>query len=232
MKKKAKQFLPNGFSLSNLLMGFISIIFTTKGEYYAAAVSVLAAMVLDCMDGRIARRFGVTSNMGKELDSLCDIVSFGVAPALLAYQTGLAAVGFWGLAAAALFPVCGAYRLASFNMQKQMPYFTGIPITAAGGTVVSLVISSKNLESFLCVVFLFALSFLMVSNIRYPNFKKINNPQLYKGFVIMGLLASIIISVKYTPGEVMFLVLTAYAASGVVMHIYSKTALRLEKEKA
>ena len=133
-----KKHIPNMLTLGNLLCGFLSIGCIITGDLRNATILIFIALMLDALDGRVARILGVSNEMGKELDSLADIVSFGVAPAFLAVHTYFNGFGQVGLLIAGLFPLFGAYRLARFNITDQaesVKYFKGIPITLAGGIV-------------------------------------------------------------------------------------------------
>ncbi|WP_242848943.1 CDP-diacylglycerol--serine O-phosphatidyltransferase [Syntrophomonas palmitatica] len=124
---------------------------------------------MDGMDGRIARRFNSTSEFGRELDSLCDLVSFGVAPAVLLYAQVLDYhTGWLGLLAAVFYIGCGAYRLARFNVLKIDDYFVGIPITLAGALMAFVSIGAQTLGFIFTIISLLIVSFLMISTIRIP----------------------------------------------------------------
>lgn len=161
----------NTVTLINIVFGSLSLISTLHGNHKAAALFILLAVVMDGMDGRIARKFGISSEMGKELDSLCDLVSFGVAPALLLYSQVMFIFPYmFGLIAAVLYIVCGAFRLARFNVLNIKEYFVGIPITLAGTLLafVSLLASFISVNLILIVVVF--LSYMMISNIKVPKF--------------------------------------------------------------
>ena len=132
--------IPNLFTLGNLYSGFLSIGYASLGYYKSVAILVLIGMMLDSLDGRVARLLRVDSQMGKELDSLADVVTFGATPAVLMYYTSFSNYGIIGLYIAGLFPLFGAYRLARFNVtpsSTSMKYFTGVPITAREGLSLS-----------------------------------------------------------------------------------------------
>lgn len=206
---------PNFLTLGNLVMGVLSIILIFEGQYQGAAYILLFAMVFDGLDGRTARLLGVQSDFGKELDSLCDVVSFGVAPALLIYRLSLAQFGVIGLAATLIFPCCGALRLARFNIiSGSSKYFTGIPITAAGGTVAALSLwTGPNFAVSSLPIILLALSYLMISKIKYPNFKG-----LQLGVTKSAVLALIIIiAIILTEGKLILYMLSSYALLGIVL---------------
>lgn len=159
----------NFITLLNIVFGSTSLIYTMNKDYKMAAIFILLAVIMDGLDGRVARRLQTSSDMGKELDSICDIVSFGVAPALLIYsQVLFSHFNSLGLACALIFIVCGAYRLARFNVLNISGYFVGVPITIAGCLLAlgSLVIA--YLPPIVILLIVLALSFLMISNIRIP----------------------------------------------------------------
>jgi len=166
----SKRLIPNIITLSNMILGILSLRYTMNGLYKEAAVSVLFAMVLDGMDGRLARHLNVTSDFGKELDSLSDLVSFGVAPALLTYSSVLLNYKFFGLMISIIFVLCGAVRLARFNVLNIKEYFVGIPITFAGPLMAIFVLLSNNLPVVFFPVLMLILAALMVSNIKVPKY--------------------------------------------------------------
>jgi CDP-diacylglycerol--serine O-phosphatidyltransferase len=180
--RRGASILPSLFTTGNLFLGFWAIVRTIHGQYAEAAPLIFWAILLDVLDGRIARMTGTTSEFGAELDSLADVVSFGVAPALLAYSWGFAALPRVGWLVAFLFVVCGALRLARFNVQKSSVdgrYFVGLPIPAAAAPVAALVnvspapVDAKT-HAVVWLALLIVLSFLMVSTFRYTSFKKID----------------------------------------------------------
>ena len=141
--KKGIYILPNLFTLGNMLCGFYSIISTIEGRFHHAAVAIFIAALADGLDGKIARLTKTCSRFGVEFDSLADLVSFGVAPALLIYIWALRPYQRVGWLAAFLFVICGALRLARFNVQvytSENKYFTGLPIPAAATTIASFVL--------------------------------------------------------------------------------------------
>ncbi|API92163.1 CDP-diacylglycerol--serine O-phosphatidyltransferase [Virgibacillus pantothenticus] len=172
--------IPNLFTLGNLYCGFLSISYAGSSQYKNAAILILIGMMLDSMDGRLARMLHVESPLGKELDSLADIVTFGVAPSLLIYYTLFLNSGWIGLAICGLFPLFGAYRLARFNIcskEDSMEHFIGVPITAAGGILAILTLFSGFIPSIVTIVIFTALCYLMVSSIKIPSFKKVPLPR-------------------------------------------------------
>jgi CDP-diacylglycerol---serine O-phosphatidyltransferase len=185
--------IPNLFTLLNLFCGFLSIMYSAQGDYKNAAILILIGMMLDSMDGRIARMLHVESDFGKELDSLADIVVFGVAPAMMAYYAYFSDFGKAGMAVAGLFPLFGAYRLARFNinaLKSSLKYFTGVPITAGGGLLTLLTLFHGKMPGYIFVIAFFVICYLMVSTIKIPSLKEIPLPKygiiitLFLGYAI------------------------------------------------
>jgi CDP-diacylglycerol--serine O-phosphatidyltransferase len=168
-----KSFIPNALTASNLVFGMFSIFATYQGQYNAAALLIFAAMIADGLDGRAARYFGVSSEFGKELDSLCDAGSFGVAPAFLIYAFTLKDFGWLGGLVAAAFATCGALRLARFNIMTGVikGYFLGLPIPAGGCVVATFVMMGLKPASYYVLIMVAVVAYLMVSTVKYPDFK-------------------------------------------------------------
>lgn len=205
--------IPNLFTLGNLAAGFTSLIFTEHSQFELAAVAILVGALLDGLDGRIARLQGVTSPMGKELDSLADVVSFGAAPALLMYVLDLQYLGAAGAAVAILFVVCAGFRLARFNLGTPPGYFVGLPSTAAGMLVASFVIYGAKLRSPFYPVLALTLAVLMVSRLPYRDFKRINLRQLRFSKLFLILVAASAVAL-INPQKFLFLPLTVYLLYG------------------
>lgn len=201
--------IPNMFTLGNLYCGFLSIGFAANGQFKNAAILILIGMMLDSMDGRLARMLKADSALGKELDSLADIVTFGVAPSFLVYYTYFFKFGLLGFAVAGLFPLFGAYRLARFNIssdKSSLNYFIGVPITAAGGILALLTLFGGKLPEIITTVIFTALCFLMVSNIRIPSLKEIPLPKY--GTIVTIFLGSLLY-VTYKGGQFPYLIYIA-----------------------
>lgn len=170
-----KNALPNLFTLSNLSFGLLSLVMTYEGNYKLACFLILAAGIIDRYDGRIARYFNVSSDLGKELDSLSDLVSFGVAPSILLFNMfQFIDLGIIGYILLLIFPLAGAYRLARYNASSFDGVFTGIPITAAGAFMALYALlysgnSSKNPLG-ITIILLVLMSYLMVSNYKFKKF--------------------------------------------------------------
>lgn len=165
-----KQTVPALFTMGNLCFGITAIIFAFQGEINTAAWFILAAAFLDGVDGRVARRLEVAGDLGKQLDSLADLVSFGIAPGLLAWMMQLSNLGLVGYAFVLFFAVCGAYRLARFNIKQFSGAFEGVPITIAGGLVALSTFWGQQVPVWFYPLFLLSLGYLMVSKIRVPKF--------------------------------------------------------------
>lgn len=215
--------LPNLLTTANIFFGFLAIIQAIKGEYQFAAYAIVAAAVFDQLDGRVARLTHSTSQFGAEYDSLCDLVSFGVAPALLLYLWALHPFGRIGWVISFLFAACGALRLARFNVQKNIiekSYFQGLPIPMAAGIVASSVLFYTDLQidpigSWLLLSMAALLAFVMVSNFRYRSFKDIDLKQRLPFHYLVG--AVLLLTIVVLRHEVMiFVVFLSYAVLGAV----------------
>jgi CDP-diacylglycerol--serine O-phosphatidyltransferase len=161
--------IPSLFTLANLLFGFLAILWTMNGQYRIAAGLIILSALMDSMDGKVARKLSVSSDFGKELDSLSDMVSFGVAPAILTYKVLLEAnLGYWGIMIAAAFALCGAIRLARFNVLNITTHFVGVPITFAGGFMALLVLFYKLIFWAIYPVAMVLLAYMMVSTFKVP----------------------------------------------------------------
>ncbi|WP_068965884.1 CDP-diacylglycerol--serine O-phosphatidyltransferase [Desulfosporosinus sp. BG] len=169
--------IPSIFTLANLLFGFLALIWVLEGNFTLAAAMILLSVLMDSLDGKVARRLSVSSDFGKELDSLSDLVSFGVAPAILTYQAilqphHLSYVRYIGLGIAIIFALCGAVRLARFNMLNITSYFVGVPITFAGGFMALLMFLRNMMPWYIYPASMVILAFLMVSTFKVPKLSK------------------------------------------------------------
>lgn len=232
----------------SLYMGISSIFASFAGEFSTAALFILIAIVFDMLDGFVARLTRSVSEFGKELDSLCDAVSFGVAPAVLIYigylkESGAAAdvVDPVGSTVAIVFAICAVLRLARFNVYQstQREYFTGLPSPAAGGTVAAFVLFTQYFE--LQVAFwvltplTLLLSYLMVSNVRYPKDKLksfILAPRSAFRFLALFVIGIAVIHYArlYSPAILLFPLASAYVILGVVETLYYRSTRRLTRE--
>lgn len=191
--RKSVYILPNLLTTGGLFFGFFAIIAALTGRYEEGALAIVVAGIFDGLDGRVARATGATSAFGKEYDSLADFLSFGIAPAVLMYQWALTPFNRLGWAAAFLFTVCGALRLARFNVQQHVirderiskRYFQGLPIPAAAGILAAMILfyvelgfsgsgpagEVDTLWRWLPLVMMYALAIFMVSSLRFRSFK-------------------------------------------------------------
>lgn len=162
------ELVPNILTGANLAMGMIALAYAIDGKFVAGSILILVAALLDRFDGKLARKIEATSEFGKELDSLADLVSFGVAPAVTAYLWRLENLGPAGLAVMVLFVLCGALRLARFNIMNVTSYFLGVPITIAGSLVAVMVLVAGSAPEVVAALLVLVLSWLMVSSIKMP----------------------------------------------------------------
>lgn len=228
--------LPNLLTTMSLFSGFYSIIAAIGGDFLHAAVAIIIAAVFDGLDGRVARMTGTTSKFGMEYDSLCDLVSFGVAPALLAYFWVLQSYGRYGWLAAFLYVATTALRLARFNTHvEESPSndFIGLPCPAAAGFIATSVMFCDFVNN--CLVFrdvlilvmVYTLSYLMVSNHQYPSFKKVSRA---KGFQLLVGMVLLIMVVATEPQVTLFILGFVYVLTGPVRGCARMLAGRRKKD--
>lgn len=215
--------LPNLATTANIFFGFFAVIQSIKGEFTTAAYSIVAAAIFDLLDGRLARLTRSTSKFGAEYDSLCDLISFGMAPAVMLYLWALQPFGRMGWLACFLFVTCGALRLARFNVQAHVvekAYFQGLPIPMSAGIVASSVLAFTDLEieprgNIWLLAMTFLLAFVMVSTFRYRSFKDLDLKQrLPFRYLVAGVM--VIVVVAYRPEVNLFLLFLTYATLGAV----------------
>jgi len=225
--RKGVYILPNLFTTGNLFCGFWAIISVFQEKFFYAAVAILLACVFDVLDGKVARLSGATSKFGVQYDSLADLVSFGIAPALLAFSWALRPYGKFGWLAAFLFVVCGALRLARFNVQSasgEVKYFKGLPIPAAASMIALTIllylrlIETDWVKDIVILVMIYILAFLMVSSIRYFSFKELDLAKRKPFSIFIFIILSMIVIVM-EPTIVLFGSVLLYVFSGPVMMI-------------
>ncbi|MFA6283350.1 MAG: CDP-diacylglycerol--serine O-phosphatidyltransferase [Desulfurivibrionaceae bacterium] len=214
--------LPSVITTASLFSGFYAIVAAINGQYFQAAIAILVSGVFDGLDGRVARLTGTTSKFGMEYDSLCDLVAFGVAPAVLAYEWVLRPYGRYGWLAAFLYVATTALRLARFNTQDTTSTkneFTGLPCPAAGGMIASSVMFcsffeiSGTLRNFIVLGTVYGLSYLMVSSVKYLSFKHAQTDGAKKFQVLVGLVLLIMV-LATEPQVTLFVLGAAYVLSG------------------
>ncbi|MEW9500509.1 CDP-diacylglycerol--serine O-phosphatidyltransferase [Jeotgalibacillus marinus] len=164
--KKIKSQTANVLTLSNLALGGFAALYTTSGQLSLAALLIFIAAFMDRFDGMAARKLGIESDLGKQLDSMSDLVSFGVAPALLIYHGLLHDFGASGMILTIFYIGCGAYRLARFNTKQNSSYFEGLPITAAGCLLTLSFLAQSLLPITTHITIIFILSLMMVSPLK------------------------------------------------------------------
>ncbi len=216
--------LPNMLTVGNLFLGIVAIILAFQGNHYVdyAAITVIIGMLLDGLDGRVARMLNVQSDFGKELDSLSDVITFGVAPAFIMYVVSLQELQMLGIFITAIFPICGALRLARFNVQAGVPgYFIGLPITAAGGVLATLALYHDFFPLGILAFGMLLLAFLMVSKIKYPNFKKVGIPKAAYWItpIIVGVVVIVAMKFPQQFPKIVFLPLALYALYGIKKNV-------------
>lgn len=226
--RKGIYILPNLCTSASLFGGFYAIVAGIQGRYEAAAIAILISCVLDGLDGKIARFTHATSQFGIEYDSLSDLVAFGVAPGILAFQWALAPFGRFGWLASFMYVICGALRLARFNVQKSTVdanHFKGLPIPAAAGFIATMILFStafgglpENRHIFIIII-IYVLSFLMVSTIDYPSFKGLELRK-QKPFNVLVSIILILIVIAYKPKIMLFFIAVIYLLSGPVITMY------------
>ncbi|MEJ2445271.1 MAG: CDP-diacylglycerol--serine O-phosphatidyltransferase [Exilibacterium sp.] len=236
VRRRGIYLLPNLFTTGALFSGFYAVIAGMHGNFEAAAIAIFVAMVLDGLDGRVARLTNTTSAFGVQYDSLSDMVSFGLAPALVMFSWALAPLGKLGWAAAFAYAACAALRLARFNTQVGVVdkrYFIGLASPAAAAVLAAIVWSGHDAqisyELAVLVAFITVLAgALMVSNVRYYSFKGVD----FKGRVpFVAMLAVIVVFVVVTidPPRILLGLLTLYGLSGPVIWIWNRLVKRSQK---
>ncbi len=222
--RKGIYILPNLLTTGNLLAGFWAIIAVFQERFYFAAVAILLAAVFDEFDGKVAKLSGTTSKFGMQYDSLADLVSFGVAPALLAFSWALRPYGKFGWLAAFLFVACGAIRLARYNVLAsagETKYFKGLPIPVAAAMIAFTIllyfqlIETDLIKDIVILVMIYVLAFLMVSNIRYFSLKELNLAKRKPFSIFIFVVLSLVVIVM-EPVVVLFASVLIYVFSGPV----------------
>lgn len=229
-RAKGIYLLPNFFTTSGLFAGFYAIVAAMQGDFEHAAIAVFIAMIMDGLDGRVARLTNTQSAFGAEYDSLADIVSFGIAPSLVVYKWALMALGKPGWLVAFFFAAATALRLARFNTQPEntdLRFFTGLPCPSAAGWIAGLVWVGVEYEVpghklfLLAAIVTFSAALLMVSNIKFYSFKDVD----IKGkvpFVAVLVVLVVLVGISLDPPQVLLLTFTLYVLSGPIFALLRK----------
>lgn len=235
-RKRGIYLLPNLLTTAGLFSGFYAVVASMNGDFVAAAVAVYIAMIFDGLDGRVARLTNTQSAFGAEYDSMADIVSFGIAPALVAYNWVLYDYGKLGWLAAFIFVAGGALRLARFNSTLETSdsnYFQGLPIPSAAAVVAGMVWVGAHYDvdidyiGWLAILITIMSGLLMVSNFKYNSFKNVD----WRGkvnFIVILLIVLIFVVVATAPALVLFALFVVYAVSGPVLTIRKLDRVKLQ----
>ncbi|MBF0539389.1 MAG: CDP-diacylglycerol--serine O-phosphatidyltransferase [Nitrospirae bacterium] len=226
--KRGVYILPNALTLCGMCFGFYSIVASLKGQYTDAGWAILIANIFDGLDGWVARMTNSTSRFGIELDSLSDLVAFGVAPSIMAYNWALQPAGRIGWAVAFLYVCCGALRLARYNVQMvstEKKYFTGMPIPAAATILATLVIfhehqfGNVHANSTLVAIITAVISIFMISTLRFHGLKELDlkKRKPFPFLVLLIILTAIIIT---NPPIMLFAFGFLYMFVGIIENIY------------
>ena len=250
VRRKGIYVLPNLFTLAALFGGFYGIVMAMNGRFDLATTGIFVAMVLDSLDGRVARMTGTQSAFGEQMDSLADMVSFGAAPALLAYEWALRPLGRWGWIAAFVYCACAALRLARFNVNTAVVdkrYFQGLPSPAAAALVAgfiwltsAMLVSHREVPIFRAVISLlssdpigradlgwitFAVTLFagltMVTNLPYYSFKDFGGRRSVP-FVVLVLIALLFAVISIEPATMLFILFVGYGLSGYVLYAWRR----------
>ncbi len=229
-RRKGIYILPNLFTLAALFGGFYAVVMAINGRFDLAAVGIFCAMVLDSLDGRVARMTNTQSAFGEQMDSLSDMVSFGAAPALIAYVWALKGLGRWGWIAAFVYCACAALRLARFNVNTAVVdkrYFQGLPSPAAAALIAGFiwVMVDQDVKGVSVAWPMFALALYsglsMVTNVPFYSFKDVHMKKSVP-FVVIVLLALGIAIINIDPPTVVFCLFVVYGFSGYVIYVWRK----------
>jgi CDP-diacylglycerol--serine O-phosphatidyltransferase len=238
-RRKGIYLLPNLLTTGALFCGFYAVLSGFSGEYEWAAMAIFAAMIFDGLDGRVARMTNTQSDFGVQYDSLSDMVSFGVAPAVVAYGWGLTSLGKLGLAAAFVYASCAALRLARFNVQAELSdnkNFTGLPSPAAAAIVAGPVWSTYQMESSTTAAIIGAVitavaGLLMVSNFKYPSFKEVDLRGKVPFMVILSVVMGFVV-ITIDPPRILFTLAIVFGFSAPLIWVWKKlTSLVANKAK-
>ena len=229
--------LPSMCTVGNLFCGWACVVYAMRGDYVTAAPFIAFAIVLDTLDGRIARYAGATSEFGVEFDSLADVISFGVAPAILVFSWGLEPVGRLGWAVGFLYVTATAMRLARFNIRPKdgdARYFVGLPSPAAAGVLAATVFAYPSSpegvrEAILALAVMVAPAALMVSRIRFRNFSALT-PKRRHSYLTLLIIAAVMAAIAIHPQWILIVMAYTYLLSGPVGFVVSRASRRRSSE--
>ena len=230
--------LPSAFTIGNLFCGYACIVYAMRGEYATAAPFIGIAMILDMLDGRIARLTGTSSDFGIELDSLADVVSFGMAPAILSFTWGLQPLGRVGWAVGFLFVAAAALRLARFNIQsgaQDKRYFVGMPSPAAAAVPAATVFAypwgvTTGFEALPVMAMVIVPALLMVSTVRFRSFKTFDL-QVRRSYSVLLLVAIALVLIAAQPAYIFLALAYGYLASAFVEMAWTRMRRRQHDEQ-
>jgi CDP-diacylglycerol---serine O-phosphatidyltransferase len=226
--KKGIYILPNSLTLCGMFFGFYSILSSIKGNFNYAAWAIMIAVVFDGLDGWVARLTHSTTRFGIELDSLSDLVAFGVAPSVLVYKWAIAPFGRIGFAAAFLFTACGALRLARYNVQMgstESKAFTGMPIPGAATIAATLVLFWHEIwkgtptGNILVLILTIFLALLMVSTLRFHGLKEIDFRRRKPFWILVAFVIGLVLILIHPP-TALFVFAMGYLLEGLIENIY------------
>ena len=228
--------LPNLLTTAGLFSGFYAVVSSMNGHFESAAIAIFIAMIFDGLDGRVARMTNTQSEFGAEYDSMADMVSFGIAPGIIAYNWALSGLGKFGWLAAFVFVAAAALRLARFNTQVGVAdkrYFQGLASPAAAGVIASIIWVGTEYQlkghdyGFIIGVITIISGLLMVSNFRYNSFKEVDW-KVKVNFIAVLLIVLVFVIVASSPAELLMGIFVLYACSGPVTTFRSVKEIKLE----
>ena len=215
-----KRIVPNTISGISLVLGVISIFYTIEKDFSLAAICIILSVVADSLDGRAARLLGVSGPFGVEMDSMCDLGAFGVAPAILIYQFGMTDLGWLGKFIAGFYTFIGAMRLARFNVNVTAihGYFQGMPIPAGACVLATYVLSGFNFSTGFTALLTFATACILYSNVKFPDFKGHGNPMFKLPVIIAAVIGVALLF--HRPAGWPFVCMFTYFIAGIINALY------------
>ena len=237
--RRGAYLLPSLFTIGNIFFGFYAVVSGLNGSFRRAAILIFIAGVLDTLDGRVARLTGTESAFGREFDSLADVLTFGMAPALLTYASVGQAYGRLGWLVPLFYLLCAATRLARFNVQtrtQESRFFVGLPTPAAAGSIASLLLFAHSLpiEALLGLPLLLAmmlLGILMVSTFRYPSFKSLDLRRRWSYRMALPIAAALLV-IGYDPPTFFLVVSILYTSWPPLAWLLERAGLRRRGQRS